>query len=286
MDTSRMPLACWAPRSPPLALRARDGAAPPRSTPLKPCYVSVDAATPARADHREALDLSGSGFTPTRSSTSASTAQPSTARVAGRRAPATSRAASCRRPTRRRASGTFTLRLTERGNPANTVALPSRTTALTLELKPQAGQAVEQRVRFRGRGFTAPTAGLRALRLQGQGRARRSGSAQPTRRPAGTFSVKRQQFPFRAPEARHAGRLQFDQQRSYNPSAATACNVRRGHPTSQRVLHDRADRLRRVRRSAARRRRRRRATWSPAAKSPLQQAERQRVDQALAGSPA
>jgi hypothetical protein len=106
-------------------------------TPLKPCYVSVTQQTPGAPPQitREALDLGGSGFDAGSlvdigfDGRLDRTVQ---ADGAGNLPPQVLQS-----PYQATGQGTFTLTAAERGNPANTVSLPSRKTALTLALTPR-----------------------------------------------------------------------------------------------------------------------------------------------------
>ena len=154
-------------------------------TPLKPCYISVTQPTPVEPtrSRASALDLAGSGFTPGALVDLELRRQARRARSRPTR-PATCRRRSSSRPTGRSGQGTFTLTAAEQGNPANTVALPSRTTALDAQHPPVDGRAVDAACASAARGFTAAEGGLGALPLQGQGaqdRAARAADRQPLR---------------------------------------------------------------------------------------------------------
>ena len=120
-------------------------------------------------------------------------------------------------PYQAKGQGTFTLTAAERGNPANTVALPSRTTALTLKLKPKRARP-STRIRFKGAGFTAQKAVWAHYLYKGKVRK----TVRLVRRitnPCGTFSVRRRQIPIKHP-GKFLGvwRLQVDQQKRYSRS--------------------------------------------------------------------
>jgi hypothetical protein len=191
-------------------------------TPLKPCYVSVTQRTPGAPPQitREALDLGGSGFGANSLvdiSFNGQVDRTIQADGAGSLPPQVLQS-----PYQAGGQGTFTLTAAERGNPANTVSLPSRTTALTLSLTPKKSRP-SRRVRYRGSGFTAQKA-VWAHYLY-KGRVRRT--VRLVRRinnPCGLFSVKRKQLPIRHPKLGR-WRLQVDQQRKYSRVPA-GVNVR------------------------------------------------------------
>jgi hypothetical protein len=190
--------------------------------PLKPCYVSVTQQQPAGAPPqvtREALNLSGSGFTPgslvdvSFNGTFDRTIQ---ADGAGNLP-----AQILQSPYQERGQGTFTLTAAERGNPANTVSLPSRTTALALHLPPRAKPS--KRIRFRGSGFTAQQAVWAHYLYKGKLRK----SVRLVRKidnPCGLFSVKRKQIPIKLERIRKMTgrwRIQVDQQQRYSRAPDT-----------------------------------------------------------------
>ena len=193
--------------------------------PLKPCYVSVTQTSPGAAPQitRESLDLAGNGFTPgvarrRRASTARSTARSRPT------PPATSRPRSCSRPTRRKGQGTFTLTAAERGNPANTVALPSRTTALTLKLKPKRARP-STRIRFKGarlhgaEGACGRTTSTRARSARPSGWS--SGSTTRAGRSRSSASRSRS-----SARSWASWRLQVDQQKRKYSRAPDGVNVR------------------------------------------------------------
>jgi hypothetical protein len=211
MDTSRMTTRLVATAFAALALLPATAQAAALA-PLQPCYISVThprGSTP-RVE-REPISLGGSGFTPgglVDVSLGGKVARTLQADPAGNLPPQTLQS-----PYQRRGQGTFTLTAAERGNPANTVALPSRTTALTLKLKPRTA-APSDRVRFKGAGFTAQQ-GVWAHYLY-KGRPRKTVRlVKQMKNPCGTFSVKRKQIPVKHPKE-GSWRLQVDQQKRYS----------------------------------------------------------------------
>ena len=125
-------------------------------------------------------------------------------------------------PYQAKGQGTFTLTAAERGNPANTVALPSRTTALTLKLKPKRAKP-SKRIRFKGAGFTAQKAVWAHYLYKGKVQ-KTVRVVKRIKNPCGTFSVKRKQIPIKRPKL-GVWRLQVDQQKRYS-RAPDGVNVR------------------------------------------------------------
>jgi hypothetical protein len=180
--------------------------------PLKPCYISVThpAGSTPRVE-REAISLGGNGFTPgglVDVSLNGKVARTLQVDPAGNLPPQTLQS-----PYQRRGEGTFTLTAAERGNPANVVSAPSRTTALTLNLKP-ATAAPSERVRFRGSGFTAQKGVWAHYLYKGKPR-KRVRLVKQMNNPCGTFSIKRRQIPVKHPKE-GPWRLQVDQQKRYS----------------------------------------------------------------------
>ena len=185
--------------------------------PLKPCYISV---TQGSQIIRESLDLAGNGFTAgslvdvSFNGTLNRTIQ---ADAAGNLPPQILQS-----PYQAKGQGTFTLTAAEQGNPANTVALPSRTTALTLKLKPKRARP-STRIRFKGAGFTAQKAVWAHYLYKGKVQ-KTVRLVKRIKNPCGTFSVKRKQIPIKHPKL-GVWRLQVDQQKRYS-RAPEGVNVR------------------------------------------------------------
>ena len=190
--------------------------------PLKPCYISVTQRTPGEPDvvTREALDLAGSGFTAgalVDVSFDGKVDRTIQADGNGNLPPQVLQS-----PYQARGQGAFTLTAAEQGNPANVIALPSRTTALELNLRPRRARPSE-RIRFSGSGFTAQRAVWAHYLFKGK----RRKTVRLVRRidkPCGTFSVRRRQIPVKHPGI-GKWRLQVDQQRRYS-RAPDGVNVR------------------------------------------------------------
>ena len=196
MDTSRMTTRLVGAALAALALLPATAQAAALA-PLKPCYISVTQTSPGTAPQitRESLDLAGNGFT------AGSLIDVSFNGTLNR---------------------TFTLTAAERGNPANTVALPSRTTALTLKLKPKRARP-STRIRFKGAGFTAQKAVWAHYLYKGKVQ-KTVRLVKRIKNPCGTFSVKRKQIPIKRPKL-GVWRLQVDQQKRYS-RAPDGVNVR------------------------------------------------------------
>jgi hypothetical protein len=183
--------------------------------PLKPCYVSVTQRIDGEPDQitREGLDLAGSGFTPGApvdvsfdGKLERTIAADAAGNLPAQQLPS---------PYRARGEGPFTLTAAEQGNPLNAVSLTSRTTALSLRLRPREARP-GRRIRFSGRGFTDRRA-VYAHYLYG-GKVRKT--VRLVRRidnDCGTFSVRRRQIPIKRPRI-GKWTLQVDQQRRYEPA--------------------------------------------------------------------
>jgi hypothetical protein len=186
--------------------------------PLKPCYISVTQPTGSKVT--EPLDLAGNGFTAgslVDVSFNGKLDRTIQADAAGNLPPQMLQS-----PYQAKGQGTFTLTAAERGNPANTVALPSRTTALTLKLKPKRARP-STRIRFKGAGFTAQKAVWAHYLFRGKVR-KTVRLVKRIHNPCGVFSVRRKQIPVKNPKLGR-WRLQVDQQRRYS-RAPDGVNVR------------------------------------------------------------
>jgi hypothetical protein len=186
--------------------------------PLKPCYISVTQPTGSKIT--EPLDLAGNGFTAgslVDVSFDGRLDRTIQADAAGNLPPQILQS-----PYQAKGQGAFTLTAAERGNPANTVALPSRTTALTLKLKPKRARP-SARIRFKGAGFTAQKAVWAHYLYNGKVR-KTVRLVKRIKNPCGTFSAKRKQIPIKRPKL-GVWRLQVDQQKRYSRAPA-GVNVR------------------------------------------------------------
>jgi len=190
--------------------------------PLKPCYISVTQRAQGEPNviTREALDLAGSGFTAgalVDVSLDGKVERTIQADPAGNLPPQVLQS-----PYQAREQGTFALTAAEQGNPANAVTLPSRTTALELNLRPKRAKP-SRRIRFSGSGFTAQSAVWAHYLYKGKLR-KTVRLVRQIDNPCGTFSVRRRQIPVKRPKLGR-WRLQVDQQRSYSRAPA-GVNVR------------------------------------------------------------
>jgi hypothetical protein len=177
-------------------------ATPVLRKPLKPCYVS------AQPTDREPVTVDAGGFDPFARVAVALDGAPQATWFAGsggglrRQLPAPWIAAG-ERP--------FALQLTEQANPANTLAVTSKVTALSVTLTPARARP-SRRVRFAGRGFTAARP-VYAHYVFG-GRLRKTVRLARPRGDCGTFAARARQIPIRQP---HTGQwiVDFDQRRRY-----------------------------------------------------------------------
>jgi hypothetical protein len=183
-------------------------------TPLKPCYVSV---TQGAQITRETFDLGGSGFTA--GSLVDLSFDGNLDRTIQADGAGNLPLQVLRSPYQARGQGTFTLTAAERGNPLNTVSAPSRTTALTLALKPE-NASPSRRIRFKGSGFTAQKAVWAHYLFHGKVRKTVRLKRRITN-PCGKFKVRRRQIPISLKKLRRLTgrwRVQVDQQRRYSPA--------------------------------------------------------------------
>jgi hypothetical protein len=179
--------------------------------PLKPCYVSVDPGT------RERIRIVASGFSPNAAVRLRLGDEPPVTLDAdalgvvrtrgGRKAPAV--------PYQERGEQTVPISLAEQfPNTANTFATTTRVTALSVTVRPRQA-ATSDKVRFRGRGFTAARAIWGHYVFRDRSRATVRFAERPDSA-CGTFSVRRRQFPMLRPRAGH-WTLQIDQQKHWSP---------------------------------------------------------------------
>jgi len=112
---------------------------------------------------------------------------------------------------------TFTLRATEHGT-ANTAIATSKVTRLSVEQSPGVA-GTSDRVRFRGRGFTALDKPV-YMHYVFAGKSRRTIEIGLPTGDCGLFSVKRKQFPFKKSPQVGVWTIQFDQKPYYDPKAS------------------------------------------------------------------
>ncbi len=123
-------------------------------------------------------------------------------------------------------SRTFTVTLTEVGNPANTVSTTAKSTALGVTVTPSSARP-SQRIRFRGLGFTQDKAIYAHYIHKGKVRKTVRMARQP-RGDCGGFRARRRQIPIKNPGL---GKwiLQFDQSKRFiNPAVTPIVYVRLG----------------------------------------------------------
>jgi hypothetical protein len=189
------------------------------TAPLARCYVSVGPLPP----QRQVVTLGATGFTPLGPVDVLIDGAPADATDDGQPDPWFADpegrvSGAMRAPYQPSGERAFGISVTERANPANTVMVTGRVTALDVTLTPAEARP-SRRVRFSGRGFikAAPVWGHYLFR----GKPRKT--VQLSRRPkdaCGTFSVKQRQIPIFRP---HTGRwvLQVDQQKAYSATPAS-----------------------------------------------------------------
>ena len=196
--------------------------AAPTIGPLKPCYVT---AATASGPQSEGMQISATGFTPNSLVDlsidgtivdGGDNLQTDPAGTLGLSSPVPA-------PFVPSGSVTFTVTLTEDGNPANTVSATAKSTALGVTLKPRAAPP-SQRIRFRGLGFTQDRPIYAHYVYKGKLRK----TVRMARRPGecGRFSARRRQIPVRDPGL-GIWTVQFDQRRRLvNPAVTPIVFVR------------------------------------------------------------
>ena len=181
----------------------------PAIAPLEPCYATVG--TPSDYDS-DPVEISATGFTPNSQVDLTIDGSP----VDGGSGLQTDAAGNLplppiKAPFVSRGIRGFTVTLTERGNPANTVSATAKSTALGVSLSDHHAE-VSQRVRFSGLGFIEPKP-IYAHYVR-KGRLRET--VRMARRPGecGGFSVRRREFPFPRPK-QGLWVIKFDQHRRF-----------------------------------------------------------------------
>lgn len=196
----------------------------PTIQPLKPCYVT---AATASGPQSEGVQIFATGFTP---NSTVDLAIDGTVIDGGDNlqtdgAGALDLANPVPAPFVAAGSRTFTVTLTEDGNPANTASASAKSTALGVTLTPSAAPP-SQRIRFKGLGFTRNRPVFAHYIYKGKVRK----TVRMARRPGecGSFSARRRQIPIDRPRL---GRwtVQFDQFRRFvDPSVTPIVFVRIG----------------------------------------------------------
>ena len=192
-------------------------AAAPVLEPLKPCYQSLG----EDLRQRETIELRAHDFTPLGTVDVLIDGKP--ALTGGTVDAFGAIKASVSVPYQADGERTFSVTLTERENPANTVTATAMVSDLTVALRPKEARS-SSRVRFRGRGFTGPSAvygHYLQVRPDGTRRLRRTVRLARPAGTCGTFEVRRRQIPLQRPRT-GLWVLQVDQQRDYAPDPASA----------------------------------------------------------------
>ena len=201
-----------------LALPASAHAAPVLN-PLKPCYVAVRA-IPETGDYvTEDVPVTGSGFTP---GSSVDVAIDGTTVASAIPIPdGGTLDVTVKAPFQERGERAFSVTVTERENPAQTVTAQTMVTHLDVGAKPKKARP-SQRITLTGRGFTLLDRPIYAHYVRrGFPKAKRTVrlAARPEG-PCGTFTARRRQFPFRPGTGRWI--VQVDQQKRYESPPASA----------------------------------------------------------------
>jgi hypothetical protein len=188
----------------------------PTIQPLKPCYVT---AATAQGPQSEGFQVSAAGFTPNSQVDLTIDGLP----FEGSQGLQTDAAGSLVLPSLLPApfvasgSKTFTVTLTEVGNPANTVSTTAKSTALGVTVKPTSARP-SQRIRFKGLGFTDAKP-IYAHYIH-KGKVRKTVRMARKPRACGGFKARRRQIPIKDPGL---GKwiLQFDQKKRFVDPAVT-----------------------------------------------------------------
>jgi hypothetical protein len=177
--------------------------------PLKPCYVV------AQETQRELVSINAHGFTQYSVVDvyvdEVQQAEPATALIDG------SVTGTLAAPFVESGEREFTLRLSERGVATNTVSTVSRVTRFSVEQSPKSART-DEKVRFKGRGFTKP--GPVYAHYVFGGKVRRTIKLGLPKGNCGTFNVRRRQFPFKKRPPVGTWTIQFDQLPYYDPNAS------------------------------------------------------------------
>jgi hypothetical protein len=182
----------------------------PTIAPLKPCYVTAN--TPS-GPQSEGYFVNASGFTPNSQVTLALDGQP----VRGGESLQTDSAGALNVPDGFPApfvpagSQSFTITLTEDGNPANVATATAKSTALGVTVRPASARPT-QKIRFKGLGFTLDR-GVYAHYVR-KGKVRKTVRMVRRTGECGKWKARKPQFPFAHP---HTGRwiVRFDQTKRY-----------------------------------------------------------------------
>jgi hypothetical protein len=186
---------------------------PPTLDPLKPCYVV------ANETQREFVPVVGHGFTPF------AIVDIYVDEIAGDIVGQTPQVdangflnGSVKAPFIDEGQRAFTVRAAEHDKAANSVTLNSKVTRLSVAQAPAAA-ATDDRVRFRGRGFTDLTKPI-YMHYVFAGKSKKTIDLGLPTGDCGLFSVRRKQFPFKKNPQRGVWTIQFDQSVKYDPKAS------------------------------------------------------------------
>jgi hypothetical protein len=192
------------------ALAAAPAAAAPEIDPLNPCYVA------AQPTQREFVMVNARYFSPL-STVDVYVDDILQGEPSPRAAFDSTLVGSVPAPFIEEGQRVFSLRLTEREKPENTVTAFSKVTRLDVKQTPERA-ATDDRVRFRGRGFMKPSPVYAHYVFAG--RSRKTVRVGMPYGDCGLFSVKRRQFPFKRSPRVGVWTIWFDQERRYNPRAS------------------------------------------------------------------
>jgi hypothetical protein len=186
----------------------------PTMDPLKPCYVTADT---AQGHQSEGFTIRAASFTPNSLVDMTLDGQPVASGPEALQTDASGQIgvqtplAPFPAPFVAKGSRTFTVTLTEQGNPANTITVTAKSTALGVKVRPESAKPSD-RIRFRGLGFTQDRP-IYAHYLH-KGKVRKT--VRMARKPGecGSFETRRRQIPIRKPGL---GKwiVQFDQSKKF-----------------------------------------------------------------------
>jgi hypothetical protein len=196
----------------------------PTIAPLKPCYITADTDDGPQS---EGVEISASGFTPnsTVTLTIDGATLPGSEGLQVDAAGNLNLAGSVPAPFVESGSRSFTITLTEDGNPANTVSATAKSTALGVTVRPD-NVPPSRRVRFKGLGFTEDKAIYAHYIYRGKVRK----TVRMARKPGecGSFRARRRQIPVSDPGL-GLWTIQFDQfKRFVKPTSRPIVFVRLG----------------------------------------------------------
>jgi hypothetical protein len=178
--------------------------------PLAPCYATTLDNTGSPIG--EAFTLPASGFTPNSAvdiAVDGTVVDEGVLTDANGALPGTTQYAAPYIPSGQRS---FTVTITEQGNPANVVTATAKTTALGVSVKPQQAKP-STKVRWKGRGFTASNGPIYAHYVY-KGKSRKTVRMAVKPGLCGTFSKKSPQIPVASPGL-GKWTVQFDQNKKF-----------------------------------------------------------------------